>query len=97
MSFRGDSALTSLEHAFEFTLTLALTLTPNPKRAATQPQKREPARKRTKERKKGRGEIGADGSRIWPLFDITTANAIKCTAYTRGVGWGVVYCAFVVQ
>jgi len=33
----------------------------------------------------------------WPLQDIVTANIVLCMANTRGVGWGVVYCALDAQ
>jgi len=33
----------------------------------------------------------------WPLHKIAITNLLWCTAYTRGVGGGGVYCAVVVQ
>jgi len=33
----------------------------------------------------------------WALHDIAIANIVWCVAYKRGVSWGVVYCALVVQ
>ena len=33
----------------------------------------------------------------WPLQYIAIASIVWCMANTRGVGWGVVYCAFEVQ
>jgi len=33
----------------------------------------------------------------WPLHDTAFANIVWCMAYTKGVGWMVVYCPIAVQ